>query len=90
MEARDPHAAVCRHTHIRITTEHPTEFVDLTDRLEALVAEAGIRFGFVNVQSAPYHDGHRRERTRAAAADRLREPAREHRAREPAVSARRS
>ena len=40
-----------RHTKIRITTERPTEFIDLTDRLEALVAETGIRFGFVNVQS---------------------------------------
>ena len=40
-----------RHTRIRITTERPTEFIDLTDRLEALVAEAGIRFGFVNVQT---------------------------------------
>ena len=28
-----------------------TQFIDLTDRLEALVAEAGIRFGFVNLQT---------------------------------------
>ena len=41
----------CRHTKIRITTRRPTEFIDLTDRLEALVADAGIRSGFVNVQS---------------------------------------
>lgn len=40
-----------RHTRFRITTERPTEFIDLTERLEALVAEAGIRFGFVNVQT---------------------------------------
>ena len=40
-----------RHTRIRITTERPTQFIDLTDRLEALVAEAGIRCGFVNVQT---------------------------------------
>lgn len=39
------------HAHIRIATDHPTEFVDLTERLETLVAESGIRFGFVNVQS---------------------------------------
>jgi secondary thiamine-phosphate synthase enzyme len=44
-------ASACRHQKIRITTEHPTEFIDVTDRLEALVAAAGIRFGFVNVQS---------------------------------------
>ena len=40
-----------RHAQIRIATDHPTEFVDLTDRLKALVAESGIRFGLVNVQS---------------------------------------
>ena len=40
-----------RHTTIRITTERSTEFIDLTERLEALVAEAGIRFGLVNIQS---------------------------------------
>jgi len=39
------------HAKIRIDTDRPIEFVDLTDRLRALVAEAGIRFGFVNVQS---------------------------------------
>jgi secondary thiamine-phosphate synthase enzyme len=39
------------HAHIRIATDHPTQFIDLTDRLEALVAQSGIRFGFVNVQS---------------------------------------
>jgi secondary thiamine-phosphate synthase enzyme len=44
-------ASTSRHTKIRITTERPTEFVDLTDRLRELVAEAGIRFGFVNIQA---------------------------------------
>jgi secondary thiamine-phosphate synthase enzyme len=39
------------HAHIRIATDHPTQFIDLTDRLDALVAQSGIRFGFVNVQS---------------------------------------
>jgi secondary thiamine-phosphate synthase enzyme len=39
------------HAHIRIATNYPTQFIDLTDRLEALVAQSGIRFGFVNVQS---------------------------------------
>lgn len=39
------------HAHIRIATDHPTEFIDLTERLEVLVAQSGIRFGFVNVQS---------------------------------------
>jgi secondary thiamine-phosphate synthase enzyme len=40
-----------RHTKIRITTGRPTEFIDFTDRLRELVAEAGIRFGFVNLQT---------------------------------------
>ena len=40
-----------RHATISVATERPTEFIDLTDRLKALVVESGIRFGFVNVQS---------------------------------------
>jgi secondary thiamine-phosphate synthase enzyme len=40
-----------RHARIRITSSHATEFVDLTERLEALVAEAGVRSGLVNVQT---------------------------------------
>jgi secondary thiamine-phosphate synthase enzyme len=43
--------SIYRHTKIRITTERPTQFIDLTDGIEAVVAEAGIRFGFVNVQT---------------------------------------
>ena len=39
------------HAHIRVATDHPTQFVDLTERLETLIAQSGIRFGFVNVQS---------------------------------------
>jgi secondary thiamine-phosphate synthase enzyme len=40
-----------RHRTIRITTERSTEFIDLTERLQTLVAEAGIRIGLVNIQS---------------------------------------
>jgi secondary thiamine-phosphate synthase enzyme len=40
-----------RHSTIRITTHYPTQFIDLTDEVEAVVAEAGVRTGFVNVQS---------------------------------------
>ena len=40
-----------RHSSIRIDTEHPTQFIDLTDRLEALVAEAEVHTGLINVQS---------------------------------------
>jgi secondary thiamine-phosphate synthase enzyme len=44
-------AAACRHARIHLTTRCPTEFIDLTSRLEALVADAGIRFGILNVQT---------------------------------------
>jgi secondary thiamine-phosphate synthase enzyme len=40
-----------RHTTIRIVTEHPTQFIDVTERLMALVVEAGVRVGFINVQT---------------------------------------
>jgi secondary thiamine-phosphate synthase enzyme len=43
--------STCRHQTIRIVTARCTEFIDLTERLEAFVAEAGIRFGLVNIQS---------------------------------------
>jgi secondary thiamine-phosphate synthase enzyme len=36
---------------LRIATERPTEFIDLTEEVERLVAEAGIHTGLVNVQS---------------------------------------
>jgi secondary thiamine-phosphate synthase enzyme len=50
MESVAP-VSIARHTKIRIATDRPTQFIDLTNRLEALVAEAGIHFGFVNVQT---------------------------------------
>ena len=50
METLAP-TSTCRYTTIHVTTQRPTEFIDLTERLEALVAGAGIRFGFANVQS---------------------------------------
>lgn len=40
-----------RHARIHLTTRHPTEFIDLTDRLERLVAAAGVHFGILNVQT---------------------------------------
>jgi secondary thiamine-phosphate synthase enzyme len=50
MDALAP-AAICRHHLIRVTTDRPTTFIDLTDRLETLVATAGIHTGLVNVQT---------------------------------------
>ena len=50
METLAPHSTY-RHARLQITSEHPTQFIDVTDRLRELVGEAGIRFGFVNVQT---------------------------------------
>jgi secondary thiamine-phosphate synthase enzyme len=44
-------AAACHHFRIRVTTERSMEFIDLTERIEGLAAEAGIRAGLVNIQS---------------------------------------
>jgi secondary thiamine-phosphate synthase enzyme len=41
----------CHHTTIRIETEHPTQFIDLTSDLKAFVAASGIQSGLLNVQS---------------------------------------
>jgi secondary thiamine-phosphate synthase enzyme len=44
--------SACRHTTtVQITTTQATQFIDLTDRLKALVAAADLRFGIVNVQT---------------------------------------
>jgi secondary thiamine-phosphate synthase enzyme len=43
--------SICRHARVTITTGLPTEFVDLTDRLERLVADSGVRNGLVNIQT---------------------------------------
>jgi secondary thiamine-phosphate synthase enzyme len=50
METLTP-AWTCSHARLHVTTRHPTEFIDLTDRLERLIADAGLRFGMVNVQT---------------------------------------
>ena len=44
-------ALACRHTRIRFTTARPTDFVDLTDHLEGIVADAGVHLGILNVQT---------------------------------------
>ncbi|HET9270359.1 MAG TPA: YjbQ family protein, partial [Vicinamibacterales bacterium] len=43
--------AICRMATIAIATERPTQFVDLTDRLDSFVADSGIRLGLLNVQT---------------------------------------
>jgi secondary thiamine-phosphate synthase enzyme len=50
METLAP-ASTCSHARIALTTAKPTEFIDLTPRIEALVADSGIHVGFVNVQT---------------------------------------
>jgi secondary thiamine-phosphate synthase enzyme len=41
----------CRHTTLRIHTDRPTQFIDLTPDLEAFVTASGIEVGLLNVQS---------------------------------------
>ena len=50
METLAPNSTYC-HSIIRMNTHQPTEFIDLSSRLAALVAEADIRVGVINVQS---------------------------------------
>lgn len=44
-------ALACRHSRIRVETHHSTEFIDLTDRIEASVSATEIRDGLVNVHT---------------------------------------
>lgn len=50
METLAP-SSLYRHRKIRIATERPTAFIDITDHVAALVAEAEIEVGFVNIHS---------------------------------------
>jgi secondary thiamine-phosphate synthase enzyme len=49
--ARAPGRSTCHYARIHVATRHPTEFIDLTDRLESFVADSGLRFGLLNVQT---------------------------------------
>lgn len=49
--ARRQPASICRVASVHVTTRRATEFIDLTDRLERLVAEARLRAGILNVQT---------------------------------------
>ena len=40
-----------RHDILRVASTRPTEFIDVTDHLEALVASAGLQGGILNLQS---------------------------------------
>ena len=39
------------HARISVTTAYPTQFIDLTDRLERFVGDVGLLHGIVNVQT---------------------------------------
>ena len=39
------------HTTLRIETERPTQFIDITDCVESRIAGAGIRTGLANIQT---------------------------------------
>jgi|SRR5688572_17033870 len=43
--------AICHHSRIRVETDRAMEFIDLTDRIEALADEAGLHAGLINIQS---------------------------------------
>lgn len=44
-------AAVCRTSHLRLTSSQTCDFLDITDRVQRFVAEAGLATGLVNVQT---------------------------------------
>jgi secondary thiamine-phosphate synthase enzyme len=44
-------APAASHARLQVTTVQPTQFVDLTDDVQRVVAEAGIQTGFINIQS---------------------------------------
>lgn len=44
-------AVSSRSTTLQFTTTRPTEFVDITDRIDAFVADTGVQSGILNIQS---------------------------------------
>ena len=46
-----PPGSTCSHATLRLKTTRPTEFVDLTDRIRALVEAAPVQTGLINVQT---------------------------------------
>jgi secondary thiamine-phosphate synthase enzyme len=51
MHTLTPVSACRQATTVQITTTQATQFIDLTDRLKRLVADADLRFGIMNVQT---------------------------------------
>ena len=50
METLAP-ASACRHTRLQVHTDRSTQFIDITDEIEAFVAASGVTHGIVNIQS---------------------------------------
>ena len=50
METLSP-VSLCRHVRMPLTSRHPTQFIDVTDRVQGFIADAGVRVGVVNVQT---------------------------------------
>ena len=43
--------SICRHIRIHLSSRHPTEFIDVTDRLQSFITDASVQVGVVNVQT---------------------------------------
>ncbi len=43
--------AICHHGRIRVATGRAMEFIDLTDRIDAMVTDRAVHTGLVNIQS---------------------------------------
>jgi len=46
-----PLGSACRHATLRLKTTRPTEFIDLTERIRALIEDAAVPAGLINVQT---------------------------------------
>jgi secondary thiamine-phosphate synthase enzyme len=44
-------SSTCHHVIVRIPTARPTEFIDVTDRIDQILGQTGILFGIVNIQA---------------------------------------
>ena len=43
--------SICQHLRIHLSSRHPTEFIDVTDRLQSFITHGGVRVGDINVQT---------------------------------------
>ena len=50
METLSP-VSLCRHVRLSLSSRHPTEFIDVTDRVQGFMTDAGVRVGVINIQT---------------------------------------